>query len=920
YAHLDGNNDGKIDDTVDSDGDGLVNSFDTNDAAFGSPRDLQGKFDLFFDGRNDYVEDTAVIDGWSEATIMGWIKIDPSASGDQIIFGQNNFYVQLNSDKTVSTFANGYSNSVTTTLNTAQWTHVAASYSNTNNSLRLYINGKIIDNVSAFGSLPADTSSFTIGRQPDTDSKYFDGYIDEVRIFFKALHIKELKKLVCQEIEDNSGTVRGLVIPTDVEGVTWANLRRYYRMDAYKDNVLDDLTTPTIDEGSGARIYNIKLIDDQSAPLPYITKQSGRLDVAVNDASKGISGGEALLNEGAIVKIAHNDVYIDSELKHTGLIIDAQDAGSNPIEFSVKNDSELNISFYLELDGKLDLEGESQLVQGKGSILDADSSGYIEKDQQGTANSYNYNYWSSSVGPIGVTGARGTASTNNDFTLSNALLDGSSADDGVYPKTINFQSSYAAADSGSSDPITLSTYWLWKYHGASDDYYAWQKIYPSTPLLPGEGYTMKGSSGSVPITSEQNYVFRGKPYNGDFTLPLTPGNDRLIGNPYPSAMDAEEFIKDNLGTTDGGNNTNGNVFNGALYFWDHFGSVDSHHLEDYVGGYATRNLIGGAPAIANDTRINATGGTGTKIPGRYIPVNQGFFVLTSLDEDLTGLTEVNGGDIVFKNSQRIFKTEATSSSVFMRNAVTDKKEDTKSPSTSARVNGNDAENESDARPLIRLNFDSPKGYHRQIVAGVDKNATNSFDLGYDALLPDLGSEDLFWTINNTQFVIQGVDNFDSDQELPLGLIVSDSGIAKIAVNKLENIDANVRLYIKDKSNDETFEITNKSFEIELDPGEYYDRFSLVFQPRLKTLDEVTLEQGINIFMNESNTLLQVNRLVDTKIESVRLFNSLGQSLNAWDSNLENRNLSLEVNNMSTGLYIVQLETIDGDIIKKMLVE
>ncbi len=112
----------------------------------------------------------------------------------------------------------------------------------------------------------------------------------------------------------------------------------------------------------------------------------------------------------------HTMMYIlIVNLKQAALMIDAQDASSNPIEFSVKNDSELNISWYLELDGKLDLEGESQLVQGAGSILDADSSGYIEKDQQGTANSYNYNYWSSSVGPIGATGARGTASTNNDF-------------------------------------------------------------------------------------------------------------------------------------------------------------------------------------------------------------------------------------------------------------------------------------------------------------------------------------------------------------------------------------------------------------------------------------------------------------------------------------------------------------------------
>ncbi len=73
------------------------------------------------------------------------------------------------------------------------------------------------------------------------------------------------------------------VIPIDVTNLidedtsiplVWNSLKRYYRMDAFKDNVLDDLTTPEIDEGSGARIYNTKLIESQSAPLPFVTNQS----------------------------------------------------------------------------------------------------------------------------------------------------------------------------------------------------------------------------------------------------------------------------------------------------------------------------------------------------------------------------------------------------------------------------------------------------------------------------------------------------------------------------------------------------------------------------------------------------------------------------------------------------------------------
>ena len=52
------------------------------------------------------------------------------------------------------------------------------------------------------------------------------------------------------------------------------------------------------------------------------------------------------------------------------------ESGSN---LDVLNDSELNVSWYLDLDGKIDLQGDSQLVQGAESTLEATSSGTLEK-------------------------------------------------------------------------------------------------------------------------------------------------------------------------------------------------------------------------------------------------------------------------------------------------------------------------------------------------------------------------------------------------------------------------------------------------------------------------------------------------------------------------------------------------------------
>ena len=50
-------------------------------------------------------------------------------------------------------------------------------------------------------------------------------------------------------------------------------------------------------------------------------------------------------------------------------------------------------------------------------------------------------------------------------------------------------------------------------------------------------------------------------------------------------MDADEFILDNIKATINGKvgeNTE-NVFNGALYYWDHFGQIKHHLLTEYVG-------------------------------------------------------------------------------------------------------------------------------------------------------------------------------------------------------------------------------------------------------------------------------------------------------------------------------------------------
>jgi hypothetical protein len=731
-------------------------------------------------------------------------------------------------------------------------------------------------------------------------------------------------------------------LSNEIVSIPWSNLRVYYDFNSFYGSTTEGLTDDRFFLRLNYLNKDKQILDTQTAPLPYVSAASGDWDTPgtwSNNADQVIPNTLSLdgstIIDWNIVEISHDIDSGDRDISVLGLI---QTGGilkmSDPTVTPNEEDNAgqgLIISHYLEIDGVIDLVGESQLVQYEGSIVDADSGGYIERDQQGTANGFNYNYWSSSVGPIGgnsATRGMGIASTNEDHTINGFLNDGTIS--GSYVD-LDFDPAYDAANTVPPPGFvkTISAYWLYKFYGEYDDYYAWEKIDENTDLKAGEGFTMKGTSGAAPIATLQNYVFEGLPNNGDISLPLnknvtvqnpTGDVERLVGNPYPSAIDATEFILDNMSIADGGNNPTETVFNGALYFWDHFGKEDSHYLADYVGGYATRNLTGGAIAISNDSRINNTsdGGSpaeGTKVPGEYIAVNQGFFVNTTLagfnNDNGIPISAVDGGTIVFKNSQRVYVPEDASTSLFFKS--------TKGKTTkTSKVKTN-----SDAAPVIRLMYDSPLGYHRQIVLGENTNASKGFDLGYDAFLIDINKEDMYWTLNNGKFVIQGVNSFDDTQSFPIELIVKKAGDIALRLDGMENVDSNKSVSIKDNTTGEAFEITNDPFTLHLEPGTYNNRFEVVFQSNessntiLNTENNNDFSSEILVYFDfESSDLKLVNKN-NLHLSNVTIFNILGQNVKSIDlDSFESESISLS---LSKGAYIIKLQTEKGIINKKVII-
>ena len=81
-----------------------------------------------------------------------------------------------------------------------QWYHVAGSYDGT--TMRIFINGEEINTFSYTGAIDVSTYEVTIGRISYTagGSRYFDGMIDEVKIWNSAIPQSTLQDYMCKKV------------------------------------------------------------------------------------------------------------------------------------------------------------------------------------------------------------------------------------------------------------------------------------------------------------------------------------------------------------------------------------------------------------------------------------------------------------------------------------------------------------------------------------------------------------------------------------------------------------------------------------------------------------------------------------------------------------------------------------------------
>ena len=341
---------------------------------------------------------------------------------------------------------------------------------------------------------------------------------------------------------------------------------------------------------------------------------------------------------------------------------------------------------------------------------------------------------------------------------------------------------------------------------------------------------------------------------------------------------------------------------------------NSHYLADYLGGYATYNLTGGLQAATPPALIGGLGDAVNLRPERYIPVGQGFMVVSP-----EGSGSTLNNMVEFRNDQRTFRKEESNESVFFKSLKVTPQASSSNPDVT--------QDETNSLNLqrVRLSFTSPDGAVVPTLLGFtpDNSATDGFDYGYDAPYINTYPNYMCYLIEGDQYSIQGVGAFNKEKRYPIGIYLETGGEISIELTELENFDDPIDIYIYDGLNETYTHINDSDFELNLEVGEYTDRFQVVFEEGNNTLtiDEPNEKiSDFNIYYASQRDKIVIMNPNGYTIEGVDIFNMLGQRVKEFAIDRQQTYYELPFYNIQAAAYIVHVRTDRGVQTQKFIVD
>lgn len=363
---------------------------------------------------------------------------------------------------------------------------------------------------------------------------------------------------------------------------------------------------------------------------------------------------------------------------------------------------------------------------------------------------------------------------------------------------------------------------------------------PNSRMVNGRGYIKRED-----VPGSVNATFTGVPNNGlipiavkktpDHTSPppLDPMKDddkhsNLIGNPYPSAINAITFLEENVN------------LEGYVNIWQStVGSPEITNDDPFYQGFKYKYS-------ADDYfRTNSLASTDPKFDG-FIASGQGFFV-TAKDAGEVKFTNAMRYGAGYKNNQ-FFRVSETTPSVDLLNE----------------------------KQLIWLDLSNEANMATMAVVGYAEGATNGKDRLYDA---SSGSGDMriYSILDGSDFIIQGrALPFQETDQVPLGIEILKNGIYKIGIDHLKGsimLNEEQGIYLEDIYNNVIHDLRTTPYSFTASKGDIKDRFVLRYTNRSLSVDDQKMAETFVYIKNE-----QLYVKASQNIQSVVVYDLTGKKL------------------------------------------
>ncbi|WP_298307442.1 T9SS sorting signal type C domain-containing protein [Flavobacterium sp.] len=422
----------------------------------------------------------------------------------------------------------------------------------------------------------------------------------------------------------------------------------------------------------------------------------------------------------------------------------------------------------------------------------------------------------------------------------------------------------------------------------------------SGTMTKGKGYIARASNGSATPVGLST-IFTGKPHNGQFNFDIYRGNYdgadydadltnpnnvwttrfddnwNLVGNPYPSAIDAEEFLVQNQ-----------TKIEGAVWIWTH-GLNPTSNVSPFYNNYQYNYLS------SDYIKYNGLGSTDPDTFAGKIASGQGFMV-NMLHTTATPNT------ITFTNNMRSDASMVQYDNTdFFRSVSTN---------TVGPV---------EEKHRIWLDIiNTTSGQMDRTLLGYSTSSTLGVDHLYDCIFRPTTELSMYSIINSEPFIIQGrplpFNNFDL---VPMGIRIVAAGNHTIAIKKVDGLfEQNQDIYLEDKQLNIIHDLRQAPYNFTSSVGTFNDRFVLRYTTTaLSNQDFESIDSSVFVSANDG----QINiKSINESLSEVSVYDVLGREI-IKKTNIASSDLILNNITATNQALIVKIKLENGEVVTRKVV-